>query len=305
MQKLDFVKNLEIIVNELQSEEISNKFKEGFNSPSGYGYSQINAPIFTSKSNFDRLKNDDKYREILNSLDADDIYSPQNLSNLTIILQNTGALQILGNPISSKFFNFHNSLINTLKITKEVLLNDTLEKSNENNLEEGILLFQIVIEEEGLSTEKYIKIFTALQELISVISKIESEEQFESEIILLDSGSDTNLGIKTGIETAKSLFLIFKEFWDFCINHKHYKAKLENVSLLESLSVREEIKNKVEAGVITEDEGKEYMHLVKTRTDALIGLKVLPKVIVTETNHVDNQKLIAGFEGTKFLTAGE
>ena len=52
MQKLDFVKNLEVIVDELQSEEITSKFKEGFNSPGGYSYSQINAPIFISKSNF-------------------------------------------------------------------------------------------------------------------------------------------------------------------------------------------------------------------------------------------------------------
>lgn len=305
MQKLDFVKNLEVIVNELQSKTIVYKFNEGFTKTSGYAFSQINASIFISKSNFDKLKNDDKYREILNSLDGEEVYSPEKLSVLTTILQTTESVTVIRNSASLLFFNFHNCLLYTLRIAKKILLNDTLKKSNEDNLEDGILIFQIVIEEESLSTEKYIKIFTALQELISVIGKIENEDQTESEIILLDSGSDTNLGVKTCVETAKSLFLIFKEFWDFCINHKHYKAKLENSSLLESLSIREEIKKKVEAGVLTEDEAREYIHLVKTRTDTLIGLKVLPKVIVTETNQVDNQKLIAGFEGTKFLTAGE
>lgn len=305
MQKLDFVKNLEVIVNELQSKEITKKFNEGFAKPSGYGYSQINAPIFASKSNFDKLKNDSKYREILNSLNGEEIYSLQNLANLAIILQNTGALQIISHHITSEFFNFHNSLINTLKMTKEVLLNDTLEKNNEDNLEGGVLIFQIVIEEEGLSTEKYIKIFTALQELISVIGKIENEIEDESEVILLDSGSDTNLGIKTGIETAKSLFLIFKEVWDFIVSHKHYNNKLKNNTLLESLSIRTEIQKKIDEKILTEEEGKEYLHLIKTRTDDLIGLKVLPKQIVIETNQIENKKLIASFEGTKFLTSGE
>lgn len=304
MQKLDFVKNLEVIVSELQSEEITNIFKEGFKKPS-FAYSQINAPIFISKSNYDKLKNDSKYNEILKSLNGEEIYTPQNLAILTMILQSTEVSRIVTNYTTLDFFNFHNSLLNTLKITKEVLLNDVLEKKYEDNLEDGILIFQIVIEEEGLSTEKYIKIFTALQELISAINKIKNEDVDESEIILLDSGSDTNLGIKTVIETAKSLFLIFKEVWDFCIHHKHYNAKLKNTTLLESLSIRTEIQKKVNEGVLTEEEGREYMHLVKTRTDDLIGLKVLPKVIVTETNQVDNQKLIAGFEGTKFLTAGE
>ena len=89
---------------------------------------------------------------------------------------------------------------------------------NEGN--NGVIFFQILIDGEGLETEQYIKIFTTLNELIKTIGKIVDEKEEKSEIILLDSGSDSNIGVKSGIETAKALFLIFKEVWDFIISFK-------------------------------------------------------------------------------------
>jgi hypothetical protein len=45
--------------------------------------------------------------------------------------------------------------------------------------------------------------------------------------------------------------------------------------------------------------------MVKTRTDTLIGMKVLPKQIVAETNVIENKKLLNEFEGIKMLMSGE
>jgi hypothetical protein len=42
--------------------------------------------------------------------------------------------------------------------------------------------------------------------------------------------------------------------------------------------------------------------MVKTRTDDLIGMKVLPKKIVTETNQIENKKLLTEFEGLKLIS---
>jgi hypothetical protein len=56
---------------------------------------------------------------------------------------------------------------------------------------------------------------------------------------------------------------------------------------------------------LTEAEGKEYLHMIKTRTDDLIGMKVLPKQIIMESNQIENKKLLAEFEGTKMLSSGD
>ncbi len=156
-----------------------------------------------------------------------------------------------------------------------------------------------------METETYIKIFQALEQLVNTISKIVDDVESKSEIILLDSGSDSNIGIKTGIETAKSLFLIFKEVWEFVISRKLYKEKQNNQALLDSLSIRSTINEKIKDGTISEEEGKEYVHLIKTRTDDLIGLNVLPKQIAMGTNYVDNKKILSSLEGQRLISSGD
>ena len=75
--------------------------------------------------------------------------------------------------------------------------------------------------------------------------------------------------------------------------------------MLESLSIRAEIQKQIDDGVLTKGEGMEYMHMIKTRTDDLIGMKVLPKQIVIDNNQIENRKLLADFEGMKLLSSGD
>lgn len=306
MQKIDFVKNLETIVEKLQSATILSLFKGGFGNPGqAYPYNQINPLLFLSKSNYDQIKNDAKYSAILASLGAQHIYEESNLAVLTTYLVPQNATGIITRQNAVALFNFHNTLVSTLTLSKEVLISRELNNDFQTSIDSGVIVFQIIIEKEGLETEKYIKIFFAFQELIETVSKIVGETDQKPEIILLDSGSDTNVGIKSGVETAKSLFLIFKEIWDFVTNFRHYKQNQKGKALLESLSIRAEILKKVEEQVITEAEGLEYTHMIKTRTDDLIGMKVLPKQIVLESNSIDNKKLLTEFEGLKMLTGAD
>jgi hypothetical protein len=306
MQKIDFVKNLQTIVEKLKSEDILKQFNAGFAKPGQYfNYATINPLLFLSKSNYDQIKNDNRYSEILTTLNAQDIYTETNLSNLTTILRSNKAYEILTHPNAVALYNFHNTLIQTSNLSKNILQSQSITESLINEADNGVVVFQILIEGEGLATEQYIKIFTAINELIETISKIVNEQDQKSEIILLDSGSDSNVGVKSGIETAKSLFLIFKEVWDFIINFQFYKQKQKNQALLDSLTIRKEIQKKVDEGILTEEEGKEYLHMIKTRTDDLIGMKVLPKQIVNDTNQIENKKLLAEFEGMKMLSSGD
>lgn len=304
MQKIDFVKNVETIVEKLKSADILKQFDDGFKQPGqAFNYGNINPLLFISKSNYDQIKNDDRYSEILSSLEAQSIYQETNLSQLTTILRNVKAEHVITAPNAVTLYNFHNTLIKTFTLSKNILQSSSITDSLDNEIDNGVVVFQIIIESEGLETEQYIKIFTAINQLIEIISKIVNEQDQKSEIILLDSGSDTNVGVKSGIETAKSLFLIFKEVWDFITSFKFYKQKQKNQALLDSLTIRTEIQKKVEEGILTNEEGLEYMHMIKTRTDDLIGMKVLPKQIVIESNHIENKKLLAEFEGLKMLSS--
>ena len=306
MQKIDFVKSIEIIVSDLDSATIVNILDTGFNNPSNlYNYQTINQFLFQSKSNYDRIKNDEQIAKILGNLNAESLYSQQNLASLTNIFRAAKADFIIGQPSALAFYLFHRALLINLKLVKEVLLTEILNEDANASLNNGVILFHVIIDGEGLETEKYIKIFGAINELVETIAKIQQEANQKSEIILLDSGSDTNIGVKAAVETAKSLFLVFKEIWDFIINFRHYKQGVTNKTILESLTIRQEIKKKVDAGILTEDEAKEYVHLIKSRTDDLIGMKVMPKQIVIESTEIQNKKLLSDFEGYKMLGQGD
>lgn len=306
MQKIDFVKNLETIVEKLKSVEIFNYFEKGFDQPNmNYNYSDIIPLLFFSKSNYDLIKGDGRYSEILTALHAHRIYEEANLSHLTTILRVSSAIPIIGAANAIALFNFHSTLIKTASLSKNILQGQRITDSLNNEVDNGLIVFQIVIDGEGLEIEQYIKIFTAMNELITNISKIVNEQDQRSEIIILDSGSDTNVGIKTGIETAKLLFSIFKEIWDYITNFRRYKQKQNNQTFLESLSIRTEIQKKIKEGILSEEEGREYTFLIKTRTDDLMGMKVMPKQIVIERSYVENKKLLSEFEGMKMLSSNE
>jgi hypothetical protein len=306
MQKIDFVANLEIIATKLKSREILAEFNSGFNNPgNAHNYAKINPLLFLSKSNFDHLINEPQIAEILTTLNAPVIYSENNLSDLTTKLRMSTAKDIIIAQNAISLFNFHNTIIQTQLLSKRTLQGRSITENLLNEVENGVLIFQVLIDEEGLATSQYIKIFTAINELTETISKIVNEEEQKSEIILLDSGSDSNIGIKSGVETAKSLFLIFKEVWDYITNFQYYKHKQKNQALLESLSIRTEILQKVNEKILTEEEGKEYLHMIKTRTDDLIGMKVLPKKILVDSTKIENKKLLAEFEGIKMLLSGD
>lgn len=306
MQKLDFVKNLDTIVNRFQSDLIVEKFREGFKNPSAnYNYEQLNPLLFLSKSQYDQIHRETEYNNILKSLNAESIYSVDNLARLTTFFKYGNGLNIISNVNAVSFYNFHQTLITTLKLSKELLLSDILNKGLEDSLLDGIIVFQVVIEGEGLETEKYIRILSALHELINIINETIRAEEEKSEIILLDSGSDTNIGIKTGVETANSILSLFKEVWGYFTAYRFQRAKLKDETLLNSLSIRAEILKKVSEGVITEEEAKQYIHIIKTRTNELIGMHVLPKQIVIDGAVVENKKLLSEIEDTKLITSGE
>lgn len=293
MQKIEFLHFIDEITTRLKSNEIVGLFKQGFAQPGNtYNFSIIRPLLFESKSQFDQIMIDETKSKFLNKISGISIYSEQNMAVLSAVLQHTTANSILTNITSTQFFSFHSSLIDLKSLSKELLSNELINNNYEENINLGIIIFQIQIETEGLETSKYIKILSALDDLVKIIEKAYRLEESNSEIVLLDSGSNTNIGLESKIEVAKSIFQIFKEVWDFITSFQFYRAQQRNQALLESLTIRKELLKSVEDGILTEIEAKEYLHIIKTRTDALIGMKVLPRVLTISDNKIDSAKML-------------
>lgn len=293
MQRIEFLNKLETITIRLRTEKIVEIFRNGFKQPqAAYDFGQLKPLLFESKSQFDQLMIDEKLSGFLKKIEGIDIYDEKNMSTLSGVLVEKTANQILTNLTATRFYSFHSSMLDLLNISKDLLSNEYISKSHEENLEAGVIIFQIRIESEGLATSKYVKIFSALEDLTKTLEKAYKQEETEPEIILLDSGSDTNVGLETKVEIAKSIFQMFKEIWDFITSLKFYRTQQRNQALLESLSVRRELLKSAEEGVITQEEAKEYIHIIKTRTDDLIGMNVLPRVLTNNDTKIDNSRIL-------------
>lgn len=308
MQKLDFVQHLKVVVDKLDSERIVELFNEGFNPTDvnqSYDFTNITPLLFSSKVNYESLSLKEDYAIFLKEIGADNIYSEGNLAKVSRNLLNKPFYEIFRTVEIINFYVFHEHLIKMLESAESLLLSDLVDSDLKGSLNKGILLFQVVIEEDYISSEEYIRILATLQELVNVVGKIliNKDDDYQTDIILLDSGSDTNIGIQTFAEVAKSIFFIFKEIWDYITNHGIYQNEKKNKALIDSLAIRKEIQKNIKEGILTEEEGKEYAHIVKTRVDKLIGMKVLPKQIVTgsQTQTQNNRNLLEELRIKGFL----
>ena len=310
MQKYDFVQHLKVIVEELKSKEIVALFEEGFKeeagSPKITEFGKILPVLFSSKGNYEKLLLKPDYAALLEKINVKAMYSDEKLAKISTRLPTVRIYEIFKYLVCVQMYVFHKSLLETNSLAESLLLSDLVNKGYEASMNEGVLMFQVVIEQDGLNSEDYIKIFIALQELVKKIGEVlyGKEEEYKTDIILLDSGSDTNVGIKTKTEIAKAIFDLFKEVWDYITSFSFNRQDRKNKALLESLSIRTEIQNKVDQGTISEEEAQEYMHYIKTRTDKLIGLKTLPKQIVLQTNNQPNRNLLEDLKVKGLLTGG-
>lgn len=297
MQKIEFIKKIETIVDRLKSADIVRIFQEGFRQPGNhYNYGLLNPILFVSKSQYDQIMLDVKLNKVLDLISGHQIYDEKIMSTLPSVLHSSQASNIILNANATNFYSFHKGLIDMLNVSRSLLSNEIIENNNLKNLENGVLLLTIQIEANGLETSKYIKILNLLSELIKTLEKIYNFEEIESEIVLLDSGSDTNIGLQTKVEIAKAIFEIFKEIWDFITSFSFYRNQQKNNALLESLSIRRQIQKSVDEGTLTEQEAQEYIHVIKTRTDNLIGLKVLPRELIIRNHQIDSSKILEEYK---------
>lgn len=303
MQKLDFNEAINSLKEKLKSEMIV-KFIDQIPLNGQINTNGLTPLIIESKSNFDKISEESPEFEISQILNGQALYDQKFIGNLinqtvqtTISRQQKVHLFLQSNLL--QFYNYHFSLIQSSKIANNILF-------DEGNLDQiasdEIIVFRILVGEGSLDLTVYGKIFKLIRELIEIIQKVQDPESAdEPKVVLLDSGSDSNIGIKSTVGIATSLFQIFKEVWDWILNRKFYKSKLRNDAMLENLAVFNAIKESEEKGAIDADTAKVYRETLLRRTEDLLELKVLPKKLVESKTEISSRKVLSEYSETRLL----
>lgn len=307
MQKLDFTENINTLIEKLKSETIVN-FIDSIPLNGAVNTNGLTPLIIESKSSFDKIEEPSNEFAIINVLNGQEIYDQKYISDLiNQTIQTTLSKQSKVHLfVSSKllqFYNFHYSLLQSAKIANEILFTDN--KLNQIESDE-IIIFRILIGEGNLDLSSYGKILKLIDELIQILEKIyNTENQESSKVVLLDSGSDANIGVKSSVQIATSLFQIFKEVWDWILNRKFYKSKLRNDAMLENLQVFNAIRESETSGAINADTAKIYRETLLRRTEDLLDLKVLPKRLVETKTEISSRKVLSEYSEIKMLEEGK
>lgn len=306
MQKLDFTENINILIEKLKSEKIVD-FIDSIPINGAVNTNGLTPLIIESKSSYDKIEEPSKEFEIINVLNGQQIYDQKYISDLinqTIqtTLNKQSKVHLFVSSKLLQFYNFHFSLIQSSKIANEILFTD--DKLNQIESDE-IIVFRILVGEGNLDLSSYGKILKLIDELIQILEKIyDSENQESSKVVLLDSGSDANIGVKSSVQIATSLFQIFKEVWDWILNRKFYKSKLRNDAMLENLQVFNAIRESEKNGAIDSNTAKIYRETLLRRTENLLDLKVLPKKLIETKTEISSRKVLSEYTEIKVLEEG-
>lgn len=276
MQKLDYIKALEEIQEQLNVSVLYEFFIEG-RVNYDKNYSGALPILLDTYLKYNKLiESHNNVSVVLNNLpNILDIFEHNSFSKFIENVSRIKNVSEMRNHIAKNFIQAYKFIIDLYTVNKTILLNE-FTTNEEEELERGTILFRVRSDNEQISAETYSQIFKAINELIEVVSKLYGITDAPI-IVLLDSGSDTNLGVKTAVEIAQSVFTIFAETLDYIINFSFAKDDRKMKKLQDSLTIRSQIQQAAKAGVITKEEESQYIHLIKSRTDKLIGLHVTPR----------------------------
>ena len=308
MQKLDYTKTLQLIADQLKSEEIMAAIEKGIQSlQGGFDGNNFTATLLSSKSNYDKLTNNPIAMEILNSLGAQLVYDNANYSQLLNRTVTANQLaKLIYEELFYRFYSLHNSIKGCLKNATTLLVKDDKVQHYEKQ-ESNILILQVDSGNLTLTLSNIITIFELLRDLADEIQRhANADRQKEDlQVVLLDSGSEFAVGVKATTELLQTLLDIFKQIWNWRLTRRYEKNLLENQIIANNLELLKIIRTHNLAGELSEVEAKALTTLVTRKTNDLFDLNVLPKQIAMDVRTESNMKLLQEQTSRKQLTAGE
>jgi hypothetical protein len=208
MQKIELLKNLQLITNKTLSTKLIDFFNG--NQKENSISSSLLLILVESKSGFDQLILDEKQEKILKQFNAHKYYETSFFSAIIRFVSNnnydTKIKFLQQSKALNDFFTYHNTLLTTLRLIANMLfedseLNDSIFDFDYKKAEnEGFLYFEILANEK-IDFETFTVVIQNINILVNnVYDALNSIDNLKSEekpkMILADSGSNTNISIK-------------------------------------------------------------------------------------------------------------
>jgi hypothetical protein len=313
MQKLDLRNNLQILASALKSTEIVTIL----DAPGAISGQALLHLVIESKSAYDKLTMNADMKSIIRLLAGNELYMTDQYSSIVVLIPqgNVPANNLLVNQTSiRRFFDFHKTLSTTFRVIDGLLFTDrqifdTSGKVVVEDLTQKGLLMLETIDKGDIPLGKVTTVLQSVQNLLDiVILYLEKIEQKKVErlahLILLDTGTGINITIKLPEEATKIIGQIISELWQLVVSNELFRHKKRNEFIAESLTTLQKIKEAVDTGVITREEGEQWKRGIIHNTRKIVLNNTLPKALLQESTEVSNRDLLLAQAHTLLLTEG-
>jgi hypothetical protein len=310
MRALNFVDALERIVAEMKVRELITLLQPWL-VPAGNAQvqpaqrEQFTRLVFESHSGYERLLQADGTRNVLNALNAGEIYEPGRMAMMinTVSAASTAQNIWSNSTVFVQFYAFL-ALLRSLETMRQTS-NKFLKKEKIGTVpnDEGILEIELIdYDGAGIEPKRLELLVQTLIDLHTNLAMLHNVEGDSFRFQYFDSGSSLLLGLKAAKPIIDELNTILTQWWEK-IRFRHFDTfdkKVEAVA--KGLTISHSIDAAINSKVIDEETGRNLKRRILADVNELIGIGAsLP--LKTEAS-VDESKLLAGMKSTKLLESG-
>ena len=295
MTKLDLIRVLDDIIEQLQAEKFLGRFGEFIDRNDKerlIGLVSQASVWYQTRHTFS-----DSTKLILDAFKADRHLSRSGFLNLMEDIVSLGESDVVSeNGPSGRYAIYLEQMLALKEVLKNTLNipDDTLLYGDSKG-EPSLLAITIVSNEDTVLAGRLIKVIQATVELIEAFGEI-YQKSYSTDIVFLDSGSDKLAVFKSGAEITRQILDSLKEYIVMYRTRKIERQKKKTGLLRDDLSFLADIKAQVDAGVLAQETGELLAAKVEKRMLDLLDEGAAPKQLL--------ELEYAGSSGRKLIGEG-
>jgi hypothetical protein len=320
MKALDFVEGLKEIVDGMEVDQllalaqrwlagathnppVPNQLHPGQQPLSDQDKNLFSELVFKSHAGYFSLLRTETTRKILEGLNVKDFYEP---SLLRVLVANMSPFSQLGQlrqmPELFSFFEKLKSLRAVYTTSKNLLEEEKVGTVDPAN---GIVELEIIeyADEEGVSAKRMTVFVSTVTELHMSLAIVLGTPTDALTFKYLDSGSSFIVALQCLKSIAETLNTLLNQWWDKFRFWRFDTFEKRMAAIEEGLTVADTVRQAIEKGTITQEEGTNLKLRILRGVDNLIGIGAT--VPLKESATVDQRQLLTEMRNTKLLGAGE
>ena len=312
MQSIDYLKNLERIIADLELQGIHKILQDMLLTPNDRAIGnneKVVLPklLLETQGKFQNLIKDPEIMRTANSIMLADFYNAKTISTMITLVNSVVNIDEIRNnrkhlPVFYSVYIRIDILLNLYKSLTELFFHEKMP-----DMDDSLATIEIEIadfQKDGMPLNVVIEMLSSTQKIYDAISNVIQVKHSNIRIAFFDSGSGLNISFVGVADVIKELRLSMIEFWERVKFLKFDENKKEIDAIKDTLSITKMLTEQISGGILTNEDGKRIKRIVIENLSALVKNGALLKELSSETTPYQNKELLLEKRAVPLLEPG-